>query len=333
MKIAIIKPTESLQTTGGVLVQAVMWKEGLEALGNEVILVNFWEDNDWKRFDIILVIQFGGMFRTLARDLVKINPNLVLAPIIDTNLSHLIFKILTRYWGSQKYLGLTSRFHDLYLMRNCFKLFLARSEYERAYITRCLGVEEERCKIVPLSFRNTPPDYFPEKEKFCLHVSRLTDPTKNVNRIIEAAQKYGFPLVLAGNITNEQDKNNLLQKIASSENIRYAGQLDDATLEDYYRRAAVFALPSINEGVGMVALEAASYGCEIVLTKLGAPKEYYDQNVYLVDPYSVDEIGNAIRKALEGPGHQPGLQKYVCEKYNIRACSKLLHDYLELTVK
>lgn len=55
---------------------------------------------------------------------------------------------------------------------------------------------------------------------------------------------------------------------------------------------------SLQEGVGMVALEAAAYGCEIVLTNYGAPKEYYGGRAILVNPMNVDEIGEAIMTAM-----------------------------------
>ena len=56
MKIAIIKPTETISPTGGVKVQGEMWKQGLEQLGHSVNLVGNWDNVDWKSFDIILFI-------------------------------------------------------------------------------------------------------------------------------------------------------------------------------------------------------------------------------------------------------------------------------------
>ena len=61
MKIAIIKPTESPEPTGGVKVQGKMWKQGLEELGHEVDLIDFWNDYNWNSFDVVIVLQFGGM--------------------------------------------------------------------------------------------------------------------------------------------------------------------------------------------------------------------------------------------------------------------------------
>lgn len=135
-----------------------------EELGHEVDLIDFWNDYNWNSFDVVIVLQFGGMFRTMVPLIRKLAKKLVLAPIIDTNLSHFKYKIITKYWGCQKYLGLTSRFHDMYLNRNLFDLYLARSEYEASYIEQCLEIPRNRIAIVPLSIRTAFNNEFPQKE-------------------------------------------------------------------------------------------------------------------------------------------------------------------------
>ena len=82
------------------------------------------------------------------------------------------------------------------------------------------------------------------------------------------------------------------------------------------------------EGVGFVALEAAVYGAEIVLTDIGAPKEYYDGRAYLVSPYDMDAIGKAVVKALGEHKSQPGLKDYILNNYSFEVLSKKLHDVL-----
>lgn len=333
MKIAIIKPTESPEPTGGVKVQGKMWKQGLEELGHEVELIDFWKDYNWKSFDIVIILQFGGMFRTMVPLIRKLVKKLVLAPIIDTNLSHIKYKLITKYWGCQKYLGLTSRFHDMYLNRNLFDLYLARSEYEASYIERCLEIPKNRIAIVPLSIRTAFINEFPNKEDFCFHASRLAAKNKNVERLIRAAQKYKFQLILAGFLNGKIEQEWLDNLINESENIRYVGTLTNEELLQYYQRAKVFALPSIMEGVGMVALEAASNGCEIVLTDKGAPKDYFQGQAYLVNPFSIDDIGQKIQDALHNGNHQPHLMKFAQENYSMKNCSKKLAKALESCIK
>ena len=325
MKYGIIQPTYAITNNSGVMVQCKMWAEGLRNLGHEVSLINFWDRNDWKSFDAIIVVSFSLGLRVLIKDLFKNNTNLIMAPIIDPNIPAWRYKFYCKWWGNQKYLGLTSRFHDLWLSKDCFKLWLVRSEEERHYTNYCL----ERPQKIPLHFRIPPITEMPFKEKFCFHVSRLASANKNVPLLIEAAKRYGFNLKLAGYLHGASEQDWLKKLIGNAENIEYVGEVSEQELWDLYKRARVFALPSLQEGVGMVALEAAAYGCEIVLTNYGAPKEYYDGRAVLVDPMNIDEIGEAIMTAMDKDYAQPELMCYMNENYSEEACCKLLDKYIQ----
>lgn len=326
MKIAFINPNFAISPKGGVKVQAEMWKIGLEKLGHHVTLVNPWQPEPWRDFDVIIIFGYAPGCRNLIRNFAKENPNIVMAPIIDPNKPDYIYKFFCKYWGAQRHLGLSSRFHDLWLSRKYPKLWLVRSEEERHYVNYCLEIPQERIVKVPLHYRIPPIDYFPKKENFCFHASRLAASNKNVSRLIEAAKKYGFQLKLAGHLMGKTEHDWLSGLIANASNIEYVGEVSEEELQDLYKRAKVFALPSLQEGVGMVALEAAAYGCEIVLTNYGAPKEYYDGRAILVNPRSVDEIGQGVIRALKDGYTQPELKTYMEQHYSETACCRQLEQ-------
>ncbi|MCD8301382.1 MAG: glycosyltransferase, partial [Prevotellaceae bacterium] len=325
MKYAIVQAILPIAHGGGVKMQCIMWADGLRKLGHQVDLINPWDDNDWKSYDAIIVVGYALGIRLKTEGLAKNNPNMVMAPIIDPHWPDWVYKFFCKYWGNHKRLGLTSRFHDLWLSRKYFKLWLVRSEEERHYTSYCLERPQEMIKKVPLHYRIPDIDAFPEKENFCLHASRLADRQKNVARLIEAAKRYGFPLKLAGHLHGEREAQWLHGLIDGARNIEYVGEVSDEELRNLYKRAKALALPSLHEGVGMVALEAAAYGCEIVLTNVGAPKEYYDGRAILVNPASVDEIGESVMKALNEGHAQPELMSYVKSHYSERACCELLN--------
>ena len=185
MKYGIIQPTYALTNNSGVMVQCKMWAEGLRKLGHEVLLINFWDKNEWKSFDAIIVVSFSLGLRILIKDLFKNNANLVMAPIIDPSIPAWRYKFYCKWWGNQKYLGLTSRFHDLWLSKDWFKLWLVRSEEERHYTNYCLERSQKIIKKVPLHFRIPPIEEMPLKENFCFHASRLASTNKNVISINE----------------------------------------------------------------------------------------------------------------------------------------------------
>ncbi|MDO5482760.1 MAG: glycosyltransferase [Bacteroidaceae bacterium] len=324
MKIGIIKSTPTISPTGGVRIQALMWKEGLEGLGHICHLINMWEENNWNSYDVIIVMEYGGNFRSWMKGLSLHNENIVFAPILDPAWGKKKYKFFAKYWGSHKWLGLTSRFRDLYDCAKYAKLYLTRSAQETEYLSYCCDIPKEKIIQVPLSLRFTPIPEMPTKENFCFHASRLCSANKNVTRLIQAAVKYKFPLVLAGYLHGEKEKKWLYDLIHEHVNIQYVGTITDDELCDYYLRAKVFALPSLTEGVGMVALEAAGYGCEVVLTNVGAPKDYFQGRATLVNPYSIDEIGQAVVSCLNVSKSQPELLQFIKDNYTIEACTKKL---------
>ena len=72
-----------------------------------------------QKYDAIIVVSFSLGLRVLIRDLFKNNSNLIIAPIIDPDIPAWRYKFYCKWWGNQKYLGLTSRFHDLWLSKDC----------------------------------------------------------------------------------------------------------------------------------------------------------------------------------------------------------------------
>ena len=101
---------------------------------------------------------------------------------------------------------------------------------------------------MPLSYREDRYDAHVEKEPFCLFVGTMTQERKNVGRLIAAAKKFGFRLVLAGSPGNAASENHLRAQIADASNIDLKGFVSDDELYSLYNRAKVFALPSLNEG-------------------------------------------------------------------------------------
>lgn len=314
MNIAFILSHAAFSPSNGVISQGLTWKKGLESLGHKVILINMWDKNDWKSYDAILFYGFSEYSYNFINALYTINKNIIIAPILDPDYSISALKIYT-HWGSHK-LRLTNPFYSLRSVKNKIKTVLVRSEFEKKYMVEGFGFPAEKCKIVRLSCGITPPDTLPPKEPFCLHISLLCDKRKNVKRLIEAAKKYNFRLVLAGKLRNQEEQQLLHSWIGNANNIEYRGFISEEEKMDLYSRAKVFALPSTNEGVGIVALEAAAMGCDIVITKLGGPHEYYEDKAKIVNPYSIDEIGQAVKYFIDGNTFQPDLKKSVLRNYS-----------------
>jgi glycosyltransferase involved in cell wall biosynthesis len=329
MKIAyIMYPGACYMGAGdGSKMQAEIWAQELIRKGHQVDRINPWGHYDWKSYDIVHVFGFGLWNYDMIHWGSGINPNFVFSPIIDTNTPMWKYRLATHFGCSR--LRLFSQNYALRQLRPDIKLFLARTDYEADYLKRGYNIEDEKVDIVPLSYREDHYDPTIEKEPFCLFTGTMTQPRKNIPNLIRAARKYGFPLKLVGNKGNAASEAQLRKLVGNAKNIDILGFVSDEELVSLYNRAKVFALPSLNEGVGLVALEAAIHGCNIVITNLGGPKEYYEKGLaQLVNPYDIDDIGQAVLRALEDNTSQPQLRDSLIQKYNVSACvNKLVECY------
>jgi glycosyltransferase involved in cell wall biosynthesis len=307
----------------GIKMQAEIWLNELKHKGHNVEKINPWGHYDWKSFDIVHVFGLGTWNYDVVHWGCGLNSNFVFSPIIDTNTPMWKYRIATRIGCSK--LRLFSQNYALRQIKNDIKLFFARTEYEANYLKYGYGIDHNKIRIIPLSYRDDHYNPNVPKENFCMFAGTMTQPRKNVPNLVLAAKKYGFRLLLVGNVGNADSETNLRSLINNAKNIEIKGFVSDDELISLYNRAKVFALPSLNEGVGLVALEAAIHGCNIVITKLGGPKEYYDEGaVQLVDPYNIDDIGQAVLQAMNDNKTQPILREQLISKYNVSKCTDLL---------
>ncbi|MBW7923415.1 MAG: glycosyltransferase family 4 protein [Burkholderiaceae bacterium] len=327
MKIGFVIGPAVSGDANGVKSQGRTWAEGLRALGHEVELVHSWGHYDWKSFDLIHVLGFGTWLDLVPAIIARSPAAIVLSPILDSTRHPWLQRCASRCAIAQ--LHMTSPLASLRAVDRHVMRYYARSEHERRYLVRALGIGSDRVCIVPLSCRFSHFAIEEPRQPFCLHVSILSSRNKNVLRLAHAAIRHGFRLVLAGSPGEERFRRELEELVREHPNIELHGFVDDAQLVRLYRTARVFALPSLFEGVGLVALEAAAHGADVVLTRVGAPKEYYDGMAVLVDPRDTDAIGAAVMQVLAGRSFQPALSAHVRRNFSRERIARLLESTYE----
>lgn len=311
----------------GVRNQAWAWAEGLRQLGVDIHLASPWDTDNFYEYDVVHMFGFyPGIERDLRYLKGKFKAKIAISPIIDTNRPYRITKLAS--WLHCPKLRMYSALGGLRKGVALVDGWFSRSEYEGNYIKNAFNVPSNKVFKVMLPTRLPAVEGNGQREDFCLIVSYLPSARKNIWRLIDAAIKYKFKLVLAGAKVNSEQFDKMMQVVKGHDNIKVVGYLQDDELVKLYQRARVFALPSTLEGVGLVALEAAANGCDVALTSWGAPKEYYNGLVKLVDPLSVDSIGKAICEFMDGDTYQPALREYIAKHNSIKASSKnLLNAY------
>lgn len=335
MKIAyIITPHAVVDKSNGIKSQAITWGNALQQKGHQVDYVNIWNFYDWSSYDVVHFFGNGPWVNTIRTYLSKKNPRCVYSPIYDPNpflesKNQLIQKKLSKLTHGKWNCAL----YNVCKEYQGYKKILVRTDHEHEMIKKLFDVPEEVIAKVPLSYSHILKyeENLPQKEDFVFHMSLFTQPRKNVIRLVQAAKKYGFRLKIAGNPGTEDAYKAFMKVVNNAPNIEVLGFISEEEKIDLYKRAKVFALPSVSEGVGIVAVDAALYGADIVVTNIGGPKEYYNGMVEIVNPYNVNEIGQACLKLLNGKTYQPELRKYINDNYSLNKISDLLiKEYSQL---
>jgi glycosyltransferase involved in cell wall biosynthesis len=232
-------------------------------------------------------------------------------------------------WGADVFHGLNQRidrrpaprvvttFHDLFVMTSGYSstefrarftrqaqlaatnsdLIVGVSEFTASQVRDLLHVPSAKIRVIPHGVDPVDPPPGDRRENIILFVGVLQE-RKNLIRLVKAFERVPVPwrLVLAG-ASNGFGAQRILDAIARSparERIEITGYLPATALGDLYRRAAIFAFPSLDEGFGIPVLEAMASGVPVLTSNRSALPEVAGDAALLVDPVSEDQIGDAL---------------------------------------
>ena len=135
---------------------------------------------------------------------------------------------------------------------------------------------------------------------FFLTVGAL-ETRKNQRTAIEAFGRYGFAqrgvsYILCG--ARGEGAEEIVAAAARTSGVTVLGYVSDAQLRWLYKEASAFVLPSLLEGFGMPALEAAFHRLIPIISRDSALAEAVNGLAIEVDPLSVSDIGQAMDSVL-----------------------------------
>lgn len=133
-----------------------------------------------------------------------------------------------------------------------------------------------------------------------LFVGHIDDPRKNVINLIKAVSELKKTITLVGRISKNKLK--YLKKLSSEldVSIDYLGHVNDKSLSEIYARTKVLCLPSHYEGVGLVAMEAITYGAKLSITSIGGTKYYFKEKADFIQfPKIVADIKKTLSHSYE----------------------------------
>lgn len=159
-------------------------------------------------------------------------------------------------------------------------------------------------------FRNK----FGVQGEYVLSVANI-DGRKNTKLTIEACKALGLQLVLVGAVRDSHYFGECQTQFAG--HFIHVGPVQDVDLlKSAYREARLFFLPSFCETPSIAALEAASQGCELVITSEGSTQEYFKDGATYINPNSLESAINGLKEGLSKKKNTAEFQAMIQREYS-----------------
>ena len=230
-------------------------------------------------------------------------------------------------------------------------LIVTISNYSLEKITQFYKVKEAKVRIVPngvdiekfLPFpnRETAKRKFGLGDEPCVLFVGSLIPRKGLPFLVEAAkqivkEKSDTKFLIVGEGPLRNQLNNSLKEANLLGNFKFLGNLKDDALQAVYNCADVFALPSIQEGQGIVLLEAQACAKPVVAFNIGGVNEAVQNGKtgLLVNLGNTYEFADALLKLISDKSLQEKMgangRGFVLENFTWDICAqKMLNVYCE----
>jgi glycosyltransferase involved in cell wall biosynthesis len=358
MKVLFQTRKNYLTHPGGDTVQLLNTKLGLEKLGITVVINNDYEI-DLTEFHIVHIFNIIRPLDTYLyiNNAKKYNIKIVVSsifwsmkgiPSVDFKTSVVnLLKKFAGYWATEKIKSIIRNDQDLknskenlvaFLMHDYKKLlqsvdiFLPNSYSELNLLNiefgKVNGAVVTNAVDKNLFYLNN----YGVRNKSFISVTR-SDPRKNVNNLISAFKRNQKIIDIYCSKSPQYDNyfNRLISQ--SDEKIKFYSTVKNQQLQSIYSQYFAHILPSWAETPGLVQLEAAACGCNIISTINGSAKEYFGSMAQYCDPSSIESIVTAIEFTLDNPKKPNDISDYVLSNFTWDKAALQTHKaYLSILI-
>lgn len=218
------------------------------------------------------------------------------------------------------------------------------------------GVDESNIEVLPggvdsdffkpiFHTKELKKKYGFENKHIILSVGRLTK-KKGFENLIAAfdnlSHKYADLLLI---IIGKGDFKNELYKLVEKRNlwnkVKFIEYVSKKNLRDFYNMADFFILLSIEnklkgeyEGLGLVFLESASCGKAVIAANTGGISDavVHKKTGFLVDPFDIKKVEEAMERILENPEESKRMGKYarqmILQKFDWKTITKRMYNII-----
>ncbi len=214
--------------------------------------------------------------------------------------------------------------------RRSARVVVTISEYSKRSLVRDLGVDPERIVVTPLAppraFAGPPPDAAPRARSwlgerglpvdapFLIYVGGF-NPHKNLGTLLLALERLrdagsleDLWLLAVGPVAGDlfhgegEAIRRRVEETGLEGRVVFPGFVPDAELAPLYAQALASVTPSLQEGFGLPAVEAAACGTPAIATRESPLPEVLEGGGLFFDPRSVEELASAVARLSGDPG-------------------------------
>lgn len=207
------------------------------------------------------------------------------------------------------------------------------SEFSKSEIIKYMKVPSDKVSVIPCAIDHDVYNEVMDAERlydtkgkyhidgdYFFYLGTL-EPRKNIERLIDAyailTKRYGdVPyLVLAGK--NGWNFDNIYKKVKDhklDKKVIFTGYIDSNEAVILLKGAFLFVFPSIYEGFGLPPLEAMACGVPVITSNITSLPEVVKDAGYLIDPFSAEEICNAMIKIMNDSKNREQLKQRGIER-------------------
>jgi glycosyltransferase involved in cell wall biosynthesis len=177
-------------------------------------------------------------------------------------------------------------------------LIIAVSRFTADQVEEFLGVEPSRIRVIPHGVHVPPAaGQNTSRQNLVLFVGAIQR-RKNVARLVRAFERMpaSWRLALAGAADGfgAAEELHAVESSPRKNDIDVLGYVTQTELEALYRRARIFAFPSLDEGFGMPVLDAMANSVPVIASRRSALPEVAGDAALLVNPDDPEEIAAAM---------------------------------------
>lgn len=197
-----------------------------------------------------------------------------------------------------------------------FDVCIFNSKYSRKLIMTNTGLDITKTKILPACLKGTVGtkqiNNRRDRGKFTFGFHGGTKTHKGYNLLLRVVRRLNeegleFDVIIRGSMLSDAD---------APPNMKFKGTYDQADLDEMYCQYDCFLFPSIwRETLGLTAVEAASRGVPVIVSKLAGVTEYLTNSTII--NAREDDLFEAMRRAITSQQVVSTLSKELNYEYHI----------------